>query len=178
MANALIHRVVAPAIGIPADQRAPVAAAALRRVSPGKADRPGDRPADAALPRSFRPRQEIDLLRRMLADHNQRLVDKDSIIDDLRRRLAEAEDERRTILRQLNAVLADKRAGGGRLRGATRAFGRLLDRLGESLQPQSRRSERERDTAPAARALAEKALLDQIARQHLRWVRGSDGGDG
>jgi excisionase family DNA binding protein len=53
---------------------------------------------------------EIELLREMLAERDRRVSDKDAVIDELRRQLAAADEERRTTLRQLTALLTDQRA--------------------------------------------------------------------
>jgi hypothetical protein len=54
-------------------------------------------------------RQEIALLREMLAERDRRVADKDEVIGDLRTRLdAEAEERRRTQA-QLTALLTDQR---------------------------------------------------------------------
>ena len=53
---------------------------------------------------------EIELLREMLAERDRRVADKDTVIDELRRQLAAADEERRTTLRQLTALLTDQRA--------------------------------------------------------------------
>ena len=53
---------------------------------------------------------EIELLREMLEERDRRVADKDAVIDELRRQLAAADEERRTTLRQLTALLTDQRA--------------------------------------------------------------------
>jgi excisionase family DNA binding protein len=53
---------------------------------------------------------EIELLREMLAERDRRVADKDTVIDELRRQLSAADEERRTTLRQLTALLTDQRA--------------------------------------------------------------------
>jgi excisionase family DNA binding protein len=53
---------------------------------------------------------EIELLREMLAERDRRVADKDAVIDELRRQLTAADEERRTTLRQLTALLTDQRA--------------------------------------------------------------------
>jgi hypothetical protein len=53
---------------------------------------------------------EIELLREMLAERDRRVADKDTVIDELRHQLAAADEERRTTLRQLTAILTDQRA--------------------------------------------------------------------
>jgi excisionase family DNA binding protein len=72
-----------------------------------------------AATRNGRATGEAALLREMLAD-------RDATIDDLRRRLDAAEDERRTTLRQLTALLTDQRnsAAANPGSGPTQAAGR------------------------------------------------------
>lgn len=62
---------------------------------------PESQPASAPTP-DMAAQREIDLLRAMLAD-------KDKQIDSLSRRVESADDERRTTLRQLAALLTDQR---------------------------------------------------------------------
>jgi hypothetical protein len=119
--------------------------------------------------------REIDLLRAMLADHAKRIAARDIVIGELQRRLAAADDERQRILRQLSVTPAERRSS-GRLQRTIRAIGGLMDTFAEmtqALPPKVQGPIRERDAEaqPAARALAEKVLLDLIAEQHRRWVR-------
>jgi len=123
--------------------------------------------------------REIDLLREMLADHAKRIAARDMVIDQLKRRLAAANAERQTNLRQLSATVAERRSAGRRQR-TIRAIGSLMVTLAEMTQAPPPRlqpplPERDAGAQPAARALAEKALLDLIAQQHRRWL--SRGGD-
>jgi len=116
--------------------------------------------------------REAALLRELLLDRDKRIADKDAVIGDLQSRLAAADAERQTMLRQLAALLSGQRHG--RLRCAMQAFGRMLEALTDIAQPsfgpaqQRATSDAEAEMGPRARA--EKALLEQIAQQHRRWV--------
>jgi hypothetical protein len=55
-------------------------------------------------------RQEVGLLREMLAERDRRVADKDGVIDDLRQRLDAEGEERRRTQAQLTALLTDQRA--------------------------------------------------------------------
>ena len=65
-----------------------------------------DAPHNGAAPEKT---VEIELLREMLAERDRRVADKDTVIDELRSQLAAADEERRTTLRQLTALLTDQR---------------------------------------------------------------------
>jgi hypothetical protein len=54
-------------------------------------------------------RQELSLLREMLAERDRRVADKDGVIDDLRHRLDTEAEERRRTQAQLTALLTDQR---------------------------------------------------------------------
>jgi len=54
-------------------------------------------------------RQEVALLREMLAERDRRVADKDGVIDDLRGRLDTEAEERRRTQAQLTALLTDQR---------------------------------------------------------------------
>ncbi len=54
-------------------------------------------------------RQELSLLREMLAERDRRVADKDGVIDDLRQRLDTEAEERRRTQAQLTALLTDQR---------------------------------------------------------------------
>ena len=54
-------------------------------------------------------RQEISLLREMLAERDRRVADKDGVIGDLRQRLDTEAEERRRTQAQLTALLTDQR---------------------------------------------------------------------
>jgi hypothetical protein len=83
--------------------------AELHRVySPASKEEPIDAPVyDAGAQR------ELELLREILADKNRQIermvADKDRQIDSLNRRLEAVDEERRTTLRQLTALLTDQR---------------------------------------------------------------------
>jgi hypothetical protein len=59
--------------------------------------------------------RELELLREMVSDKDKQiermLADKDRQIESLNRRLEDVDEERRTTLRQLTALLTDQRAG-------------------------------------------------------------------
>ena len=114
--------------------------------------------------------REIGLLHELLSDRDQRIADKDRVIDDLRRRLAAA--ERHAMQRRLTGLLTERRAG-GRLRHAVEALGRVLDAvLAAPTEPPTRPArqitKQPADAHQTARALAEQALLEQIARHHRK----------
>jgi hypothetical protein len=119
------------------------------------------------------PLREIELLRELLAERDKRITDRDTTIDALRCRLAAADEERRAASRKLMVLLSDKRAGGV-AGNAMRALGRVLDcfadmlRLPPTIPAQEQRTMHDAD-GDAAREVAEKALLEQIARHHRRW---------
>jgi hypothetical protein len=128
--------------------------------------------------------REIELLREMLVERDKRIADRDAVIDELRRRLAATDEERRTIARELMTVAIAKQ-GRGLLSGMMTAVGSMLDVFAGMARPpppppplttwrltarqQQRRSEHDAEER-AARAVAETALLEQIAHHHLRWV--------
>jgi hypothetical protein len=123
--------------------------------------------------------REIGLLRELLSDRDKRIAEKDGVIDDLRRRLAAADAERHAMQRRPTGLSTDRRAG-GRMRGAAEALGRLLDAvLAAPIEPPSRpapqATARPADAHQAARARAERALLEQIARHHQQRARRGDG---
>ena len=123
--------------------------------------------------------REIGLLRELLSDRDKRIADKDGVIDGLRRRLAAADAERNATQRRLTGLLMERRAS-GRLRRAVEALGRVLDAvLTAPIEPPSRlarqMTEHPAASHEAARALAEQALLEQIARHHRRWARRGEG---
>jgi hypothetical protein len=123
----------------------------------------------------FAPARELALLREMLSERDRRIADKDATIDALRQRLAAVEEERRTMLRQLSAMLAERQSEGG-WRRTVRIFGRLLD-LGAALTlaPPLRAAQGVAAADSSERARAEKALLELIARSHRRWMQDGEG---
>lgn len=98
----------------PAASAAPAAGDAAMR-NGGATERSVDSTerSDGAAPRNDNATGETAVLRAQLdQERTERLrerADRDAMIDDLRRRLDAAEEERRTTLRQLTALLTDQR---------------------------------------------------------------------